>query len=99
MRRAARTIAGELRGQARPRRSAVGLAAPSPASPSSRVVREGLETALFFYAAAQGAAGDSLPLLGLVGGIATAVVLGVAALRRRAADQPEPVLHLDRRRC
>ena len=45
------------------------------------VVREGLETALIFYSAVQGAAIDGGPLLALLGGIATAVVIGCADLR------------------
>jgi high-affinity iron transporter len=40
------------------------------------VVREGLETALLFYAAAQAASGTAVPLLGLLAGVATSVLLG-----------------------
>jgi high-affinity iron transporter len=40
------------------------------------VVREGLETALIFFAAAQNATSSSVPLMGLIAGIATAVGLG-----------------------
>jgi high-affinity iron transporter len=40
------------------------------------VVREGLETALLFYAAAQGADTTTGPLLGLAAGVVTAVALG-----------------------
>jgi high-affinity iron transporter len=40
------------------------------------VVREGLETATLFFAAAQGAATTVGPLLGIAGGLVTAVVLG-----------------------
>jgi high-affinity iron transporter len=40
------------------------------------VVREGLETALLFYSAAQGASSATSPLLGLLAGLAAAVLLG-----------------------
>ncbi|MEV0725178.1 iron uptake transporter permease EfeU [Micromonospora purpureochromogenes] len=75
MRRAARTIAGELRGKLT-EALAVGSLAVAGMS-FLAVIREGLETALIFYSAAQGAAGDSGPLLALIGGIVTAVVIGV----------------------
>ncbi|MER6593629.1 iron uptake transporter permease EfeU [Micromonospora purpureochromogenes] len=75
MRKAARTIAGELRGKLT-EALAVGSLAVAGMS-FLAVVREGLETALIFYSAAQGAAGDSGPLLALIGGIVTAVVIGV----------------------
>nr|WP_236646965.1 iron uptake transporter permease EfeU [Micromonospora acroterricola] len=75
MRRAARTIAGELRGRLTEALAVGSLAVAGMAFLA--VIREGLETALIFYSAAQGAAGDSGPLLALVGGIATAVALGV----------------------
>ncbi|MGN9805223.1 iron uptake transporter permease EfeU [Micromonospora sp. L32] len=75
MRRAARTIAGELRGRLT---EALAVGSLAVAGMSFLVViREGLETALIFYSAAQGAAGDSGPLLALIGGIVTAVVIGV----------------------
>ncbi|GIG93014.1 iron uptake transporter permease EfeU [Plantactinospora endophytica] len=75
MRRAARSIAGELRNRLT-EALAVGSVAVA-AMAFLAVVREGLETALIFYSAAQGAAGDTGPLLALIGGIATAVLLGV----------------------
>ncbi|MEU5786683.1 iron uptake transporter permease EfeU [Micromonospora purpureochromogenes] len=75
MRKAARTIAGELRGRLT-EALAVGSLAVAGMS-FLAVIREGLETALIFYSAAQGAAGDSGPLLALIGGIVTAVVIGV----------------------
>ncbi|SCF42251.1 high-affinity iron transporter [Micromonospora purpureochromogenes] len=75
MRKAARTIAGELRGKLT-EALAVGSLAVAGMS-FLAVIREGLETALIFYSAARGAAGDSGPLLALIGGIATAVVIGV----------------------
>lgn len=75
MRRAARTIAGELRGKLTEALAVGSLAVAGMAFLA--VIREGLETALIFYSAAQGAAGDSGPLLALIGGIVTAVALGV----------------------
>ncbi|GAB3945235.1 iron uptake transporter permease EfeU [Micromonospora vulcania] len=79
MRRAARSIAGELRGKLTEAMAVGSLAVAGMAFLA--VVREGLETALIFYSAAQGAAGDSGPLLALIGGIATAVVLGFLLYR------------------
>ncbi|WCN82451.1 iron uptake transporter permease EfeU [Micromonospora sp. LH3U1] len=75
MRRAARTIAGELRGKLTEALAVGSLAVAGMAFLA--VIREGLETALIFYSAAQGASGDSGPLLALIGGIVTAVMLGV----------------------
>jgi high-affinity iron transporter len=40
------------------------------------VVREGLETALIFYSAVQGASVNGGPLYALLGGIATAIAIG-----------------------
>lgn len=76
MRRAARTIAGELRGKLT-EALAVGSLAVAGMS-FLAVIREGLETALIFYSAAQSAAGGAGrgPLLALIGGIATSVVIG-----------------------
>ncbi|MFI6262056.1 iron uptake transporter permease EfeU [Micromonospora sp. NPDC051006] len=74
MRRAARSIAGELRGKLSEALAVGSLAVAGMAFLA--VIREGLETALIFYSAAQGAAGDTGPLLALIGGIATAVVIG-----------------------
>ncbi|GAA2718636.1 iron uptake transporter permease EfeU [Micromonospora olivasterospora] len=75
MRRAARTIAGELRGRLTDALAVGSVAVAGMAFLS--VIREGLETALIFYSAAQGAAADSGPLLALAGGIVTAVAIGV----------------------
>jgi high-affinity iron transporter len=75
MRRAARSIAGELRTKLSDA-LAIGWGAVATMA-FLAVVREGLETALIFYSAAQGASTDSGPLYALVGGVATAVVLGV----------------------
>jgi high-affinity iron transporter len=74
MRRAARTIAGELRGRLTEALAVGSLAVAGMAFLA--VVREGLETALIFYSAAQGARADSGPLYALIGGVATAVALG-----------------------
>ena len=52
------------------------------------VVREGLETALLFYAAVQGATSTATPLVAISAGIATAVLIGVAAVRQRGPGQP-----------
>jgi high-affinity iron transporter len=74
MRRTARRLSGELRGKldgavAMSTAAVVGIAFLS-------VVREGLETTLLFFASAQGAT-TAWPLVGLAGGLLTAVVLGV----------------------
>lgn len=75
MRSAARTISGELRGRIE---RALDLGPLAVALVGFLGVgREGLETALFFYATAQAAgAGSSVPLLGWLVGIGAAVVLG-----------------------
>jgi high-affinity iron transporter len=75
MRRAARRISGELRGRLD---DAIGLGVGAVVGIAFlAVVREGLETTLLFFASAQGATTAS-PLLGLLGGLLTAVVAGVA---------------------
>jgi high-affinity iron transporter len=76
MRRAARSIAGELRGK---------LSDALDIGPLAVVVvaflgvgREGLETAIFFYSAVEAAdGGTTVPLTGFLLGLAAAVVLGV----------------------
>ncbi len=75
MRRFARRIAGDLRGKLE---QAIGVGAFAVVAMAFlAVVREGLETTLIFYSAAQGAATFSAqPLLGLLAGLATAVGLG-----------------------
>jgi high-affinity iron transporter len=75
MRRAARTIAGDLRGRLADALAVGSIAVAVMAFLS--VVREGLETSLIFYSAVQGADVNGGPLLALLGGIATAVVIGV----------------------
>jgi high-affinity iron transporter len=77
MRAAARTISGELKGRL-DRALDVGPWAVALVG-FLGVGREGLETAIFFYATAQAAgAGTVQPLLGWVIGLGTAVGLGVA---------------------
>jgi high-affinity iron transporter len=74
MRRFARAIAKDLRGKLE---QALGIGAFAVVLMAFlAVVREGLETALLFYAAAQAASGTAVPLLGLIAGVATAVLLG-----------------------
>ncbi|HYN97720.1 MAG TPA: iron uptake transporter permease EfeU [Pilimelia sp.] len=75
MRRAARSLSGALR---------TGLDQAIAVGPVAivtfaflAVAREGLETALLFFAAVQGATGDSGPLIAILAGIVTAVVIGV----------------------
>jgi high-affinity iron transporter len=74
MRRAARSIAGELRGKLQDALEVGSIAVAVMAFLA--VVREGLETALIFYSAVQGASGNSRPLYGLLLGIGSAVVIG-----------------------
>jgi len=73
MRRAARKIGGELRGRLEDAIKvgpfAIGVMA------FLAVVREGLETAVLFFASAQGAT-TSEPLIGISLGLATAIVIG-----------------------
>ena len=57
------------------------------------VVREGLETALLFYAAAQGAATYGRPAARPLAGVADRGRARLAHLRRRHPDQPRHVLH------
>ena len=100
---AARGLAGELRG-AVDRAADAGRWALVVVAVLA-VGREGLETALFLWAATNAATRDAIgtvtptwePLLGAALGIATAVVIGLPALPRRDQDQPRPVLLLDRR--
>jgi len=80
MRTAARTISGELKGKLDQALSVGGWAVALVGFLG--VGREGLETALFFYASVQTAgAGTSQPLVGFVIGIAVAIVLGVLIYR------------------
>ncbi|GAA4680897.1 iron uptake transporter permease EfeU [Phytohabitans rumicis] len=75
MRRAARSIGGELR-EGLERAIAVGPVAVVLFA-FLAVAREGLETALLFFAAVQGADSDTGPLLAILGGILTSIVIGV----------------------
>ncbi|MFU8870518.1 iron uptake transporter permease EfeU [Micromonospora sp. SL4-19] len=81
MRKAARSIAGELRGKLSDALAVGAFAVTGMAFLA--VIREGLETALIFYSAAESAAGGAGrgPLLSLIGGIATSVVIGFLLYR------------------
>ncbi len=74
MRRTARRLKGELTGQLENALAVGGLAVAGVAFLS--VVREGLETTLLFYAAAQGATTTAAPLVAITAGVLTAVVIG-----------------------
>jgi high-affinity iron transporter len=74
MRKAARSIAGDLRGRLQDALAVGSIAVAVMAFLA--VVREGLETSLIFYSAVQGAADNSRPLYALLAGIASAVVIG-----------------------
>jgi high-affinity iron transporter len=75
MRRTARRLKGELTGRME---TAIGAGALAVAGIAFlAVVREGLETALLFYAAAQGATSTATPLIALAAGLATAIALGL----------------------
>jgi high-affinity iron transporter len=74
MRRFSRKLAGDLRGKLE---QAIGVGAFAVIGMAFlAVVREGLETALLFFTAAQGATTTVVPLLGLVAGVATSIALG-----------------------
>ena len=76
MKSASRTISGELKGKLDRALDLGPLAVALVAFLG--VGREGLETAIFFYATAQAAgAGNNLPLLGWVVGFAGAILLGL----------------------
>jgi len=74
MRKAARSIAGDLRGRLQDALAVGSIAVAVMAFLA--VVREGLETSLIFYSAVQGVADNSRPLYALLAGIASAVVIG-----------------------
>ena len=74
MRRAARSIAGELRGKLQDALEVGSIAVAGMAFLA--VIREGLETSLIFYSAVQGASVNGGPLYALLGGIATSVAIG-----------------------
>lgn len=79
MRRAARSIAGELRAKLDSAIAVGPLAVVVVAFLA--VAREGLETALLFFASVQGATTSAAPLVAIVAGIATSVVLGLLLYR------------------
>jgi high-affinity iron transporter len=83
MRRMARQMGQELRGRLEDAIQVGPLAIVGVAFLA--VIREGLETSILFYAAAQGATDSARPLIGITLGLVTAVVLGwllyVSALR------------------
>ncbi|MGX6601959.1 iron uptake transporter permease EfeU [Micromonosporaceae bacterium Da 78-11] len=74
MRKAARSIAGDLRSKLTDALAVGSIAVALMAFLA--VVREGLETSLIFYSAVQGASINGGPLYSLLGGIASAVVIG-----------------------
>lgn len=74
MRRTARKLSGELKGRLD---GAIGMGLAAVVGIAFlAVVREGLETTLLFFASAQGAT-TAWPLVGLAGGLVTAIALGV----------------------
>ncbi|MGV1007963.1 MAG: iron uptake transporter permease EfeU [Dermatophilaceae bacterium] len=80
MRSASRTISGELKGDLEKALDVGPWAIATVAFLG--VGREGLETAIFFYATTQAAgAGNSLPMLGWLVGLGGAAALGVAIYR------------------
>jgi high-affinity iron transporter len=74
MRRTARRLKGELTGKLETAIGVGGLAVAGIALVS--VIREGLETALLFYAAAQGATSSVTPLAAISLGLLTSVLIG-----------------------
>jgi high-affinity iron transporter len=74
MRRTARRLKGELHGKLE---AAIGVGALAVAGIAFvSVIREGLETALLFYAAAQGATSTATPLIAISLGVLTSVLIG-----------------------
>jgi high-affinity iron transporter len=79
MRRAARSISAELRGRME---EAIRMGSSAVVVMAALAVgREGLETALFFFTAAQAAGQTTQPLIGFLLGIAVAVVLAYLIYR------------------
>ncbi|MEW9547426.1 iron uptake transporter permease EfeU [Nonomuraea sp. NPDC050783] len=74
MRRAARALSGELRGRLSDALAMGRLAVVVMAFLA--VAREGLETALLFFASVQGATATAAPLVGITLGVLTAVAIG-----------------------
>ncbi|GIF47293.1 FTR1 family protein [Asanoa ferruginea] len=79
MRRTARTLKGELTGKLNEALAMGGLAVAGMAFLA--VVREGVEMVLLVFAAAESASTTTAPLIGMVAGVATAVLLGWAMAR------------------
>src|SRR5215204_3988206 len=74
MRRTARRLKGELTGRLE---AAIGVGALAVAGIAFvSVVREGLETTLLFYAAAQGATSTATPLVAISLGVLTSILIG-----------------------
>ncbi|MBA3278765.1 MAG: FTR1 family protein [Geodermatophilaceae bacterium] len=74
MRRTARALKGQLQGKLE---QAVGLGTAAVAGLAFvSVVREGLETALLFFSAVQGATTSTAPLLAIAAGLLTAIAIG-----------------------
>ncbi|MGH3423655.1 MAG: iron uptake transporter permease EfeU [Nocardioidaceae bacterium] len=79
MRRTARGLKGELQGKLD---HAIGMGPPALVLVSFLAVgREGLETSLFFWAAAQTSSSTLTPLVGILIGLAVAVMLGYLIYR------------------
>jgi len=79
MRRTARTISADLRGKLE---DAIKMGSTAVVLMAALAVgREGLETALFFFTAAQAAGETSRPLIGFLLGIAVAIVLAYLLYR------------------
>jgi len=79
MRRTARTISADLRGKLE---DAIKMGSTAVVVMAALAVgREGLETALFFFTAAQAAGETSQPLIGFLLGIAVAIVLAYLLYR------------------
>jgi high-affinity iron transporter len=79
MRRTARRLKGELTSRLEEALKLGGVAVVTMAFLT--VAREGLETALLFFAAVQGATTEAGPVLGISAGIATAAVIGYLLYR------------------
>ncbi len=84
MRRSARTISTDLRSQLDDAALSGGHIAVA-AMAFVAVIREGAETAVFFWAASQATGNTVVSILGLVLGLATAVALGWAIYRSSAS--------------
>jgi high-affinity iron transporter len=75
MRRTARRLKGDLTGKLE---AAIGVGTLAVAGIAFvSVIREGLETALLFYAAAQGATSTATPLVAISLGVLTSILIGV----------------------